>query len=191
MYTEIKKEETWEERQERETKEFRELYLVKFFELMKSLNIEYFTVDFNGAGDDGMVEDPLFVKDSDIPSWSDIRKEVGLTDDITYDSDEHTKLTKKATALHRHYCDPDNINNSPVYTKLPYDKQGRRYTVSEYINEFVCMYMSAKNIDWYNNEGGSGTFTYNDGQLQIEGQTFYQSEDPFDFEEFDSEVKNG
>ena len=53
------------------------------------------------------------------------------------------------------------------------------------------MYMSAKNIDWYNNEGGSGTFTFVDGQLQIEGQTYYREEDPFEFEEFDSEVKDG
>jgi prepilin-type processing-associated H-X9-DG protein len=54
------------------------------------------------------------------------------------------------------------------------------------------MYMSAKNIDWYNNEGGSGTFTFVDGHLQIEGQTYYREEDSFEFEELDSEVvKNG
>jgi len=50
------------------------------------------------------------------------------------------------------------------------------------------MYMSAKGIDWYNNEGGSGVFTYHNGELYISGQTYYREEDAFEFEESDSEV---
>ena len=62
--------------------------------------------------------------------------------------------------------------------------------MDEYINEFVCMYMSSKGIDWYNNDGGSGTFTFENGQLDVNGQTYYQSEEGFEFQE--SEVtENG
>ena len=44
--------------------------------------------------------------------------------------------------------------------------------------------------DWYNNDGGSGTFTFENGKLYVDGQTYYQSEEGFEFRE--SEVtKNG
>lgn len=185
-------EETWQERVDREAKEFREKYLPFFFKTMKEKKIEYFSVEFNGGGDDGCVEDPVYVKDSEIPSWSDTRKEVGITDDMKWDGDEYKRLVKKADALHRFYLDPENIGNMYVYTQMQWDNSHKRYNMNEYINEFVCMYMSAKNIDWYNNEGGSGVFTYVDGDLQIEGQTYYREEDSFEFEESDSEVvKNG
>ena len=185
-------EETWEERRERQSNEFREKHLPFFFETMKEKKIEYFTVEFNGGGDDGCVEDPVYVKDSEIPSWSDTRKEVGLTDDMKWDSKEYKRLVKKADALHRFYLDPENIGNTYVYVQMQWDNSRKRYNMNEYINEFVCMYMSAQNIDWYNNEGGSGTFTYHKGQLYITGQTYYREEDSFEFEELDSEVvKNG
>ena len=179
-------EETWEERVEREAKEFRDTHLPNFFKTMKDKDVKYFTVEFDGGGDDGSVERPVYVKDSEIPSWSDIRKEVGLTTDMK--DPEYKRLTKKADALHRFYLDPDGIGRMYVYTQMQWDKQSQRYNMDEYIQEFVGMYMSAKNIDWYNNEGGSGTFTFVDGHLQIEGQTYYREEDSFEFEESDSEV---
>ena len=184
--------ETWEERVKRESKEFRDKYLPSFFKTMKDKDIKYFTVDFNGGGDDGMVDIPTYVKDADIPSWSAIRDEVGITDDMRWDDPEFKKLNKKADALKRFYMDPDNIGGMYVYAQMQGDTQHQRYNMNEYIEEFVCMYMSAKCIDWYNNEGGSGTFTYTDGHLQIEGETYYRSEDSFEFEESDSKVvKNG
>ncbi len=186
------KEETWQEREAREAKEFKDTHLPNFFKTMKDKDIKYFTVDFNGGGDDGMVDDPVYVKESDIPSWHQIRDEVGITDDMKWDDPEFKKLNKKADALKRFYMDPDRIGNMYVYAELQYDTQPRSYSMDEYIKEFVGMYMSAKSIDWYNNEGGSGTFTYTDGHLQIEGETYYRSEDPFEFEESDSKVvKNG
>ena len=184
-------EETWEERKERQSKEFRDKYLPSFFGTMKQHDIDYFTVEFNGGGDDGCVEDPVYVSDEKIPSWTNIRDEVGITDDMKWDNPEYNLLRKKADALHHFYMDPDGKGKKYVYTQMQWDKQRQRYSMNEYINEFVNMYMSAKNIDWYNNEGGSGTFTFVDGQLQIEGQTYYREEDPFEFEEFDSEVKDG
>jgi hypothetical protein len=111
---------------------------------------------------------------------------------MRWDSKEYKKLVKKADALHRFYLDPENIGNTYVYVQMQWDNSHKRYNMNEYINEFVCMYMSAQNIDWYNNEGGSGTFTYHKGQLYITGQTYYREEDSFEFEELDSEVvKNG
>ena len=185
-------EETWQERADREAKEFRDKYLPTFFKTMKDKEIEYFTVEFNGGGDDGSVDNPVYAKDSEIPSWSDTREEAGITDDMKWDSKEYTRLVKKADALHRFYLDPENIGSTYVYAQMQWDNSHKRYNMNEYINEFVCMYMSAKNIDWYNNGGGSGTFTFVDGHLQIEGQTYYTEEDPFEFEESDSEVvKNG
>lgn len=181
-------EESWEERREREAKEFRDKYLPSFFGTMKQHDIEYFTVEFNGGGDDGCVDNPVYVKDTEIPSWTDIRKEVGITDGMTWDSPEYDRLNKKANALHRFYLDPDGIGRKYVYTQMQWDKQSQRYNMDEYIEEFVGMYMSAKNIDWYNNEGGSGTFTFENGELHIQGQTYYREEDPFEFEESDSKV---
>jgi len=181
-------EESWEERREREAKEFRDKYLPSFFKTMKDKDIEYFTVEFNGGGDDGMVERPVYVKDSEIPSWADTRKEVGITDDMKWDDPKYKQLSKKADALHRFYLDPDSKGMMYVYTQMQWDKESQRYNMDEYIEEFVGMYMSAKNIDWYNNEGCSGTVTYADGHLQVEGQTYYREEDPFEFEESDSKV---
>ena len=51
-----------------------------------------------------------------------------------------------------------------MFRQLQWDKQSRSYSMNEYINEFVCMYMSSKGIDWYNNDGGSGTFTFENGE---------------------------
>ena len=184
--------ETWQEREEREAKEFRVKYLPSFFNTMKEKEIDYFTVDFNGGGDDGSVDDPVYVSDEEIPSWTDIRKEVGITDGMTWDSPEFNRLNKKANALHKFYMDPDGKGKMYVYAQMQWDKQRQRYSMDEYIQEFVCMYMSARSIDWYNNEGGSGTFTYHKGQLYISGQVYIREEDSFEFEESDSEVvKNG
>ena len=181
-------EESWEERREREAKEFRDKYLPSFFGTMKQHDIEYFTVEFNGGGDDGCVDNPVYVKDAEIPSWTDIRKEAGITDGMTWDDPKYRQLSKKADALHRFYMDPDGIGRKYVYTQMQWDKQSQRYNMDEYIEEFVGMYMSAKNIDWYNNEGGSGTFTFENGELHIQGQTYYREEDSFEFEESDSKV---
>ena len=183
-------EESWEERREREAKEFRDKYLPSFFKTMKDKDIEYFTVEFNGGGDDGMVERPVYVKDSEIPSWADTRKEVGITDDMKWDDPKYNHLRRKADALHNFYLDPDGKGKLFVYAQMQWDKQPQRYNMNEYIEEFVCMYMSAKGIDWYNNEGGSGVFTYHNGELYISGQTYYREEDAFEFEESDSEVVN-
>lgn len=180
--------ETWQEREERECKEFRAKYLPSFFNTMKEKEIDYFTVDFNGGGDDGCVDDPVYVKDSEIPSWTDIRKEVGITDKMGWDSPEYDRLTKKANALHRFYLDPDGTGRKYVYAQMQWDKQRQRYSMDEYIQEFVAMYMSARSIDWYNNEGGSGTFTFENGELHIQGQTYVREEDPFEFEESDNKV---
>lgn len=180
--------ETWQERVDREAKEFREKYLPSFFDTMKRHDIDYFTVDFNGGGDDGCVDSPVYVQDSEIPGWTDIRKEVGITDGMSWDSPEYDRLNKKANALHRFYQDPDGFGRKYVYTQMQWDKQSQRYSMDEYIEEFVGMYMSAKSIDWYNNEGGSGTFTYENGKLYVQGETYYRSEDPFEFEESDNKV---
>lgn len=180
--------ETWQERVEREAKEFRDKHLPSFFKTMKDKDIKYFTVDFNGGGDDGSVDDPVYVKDAEIPSWSSIRLEVGISDQMKWDDPEYDKLSKKANALHKFYKDPNNIGDMYVYAEMQWDKERRRYNMDEYIQEFVGMYMSAKNIDWYNNEGGSGTFTFENGELHVQGETYYRSEDPFEFEESDSKV---
>lgn len=185
-------EETWQERVDREAKEFRDIHLPAFFKTMKDRDIKYFTVDFDGGGDDGSVERPVYVKDAEIPSWSSIRLEVGITDQMNWDDPKFKQLSKKADAMHRFYMDPNGIGSTYVYAQMQWDKQSQRYSMDEYIQEFVGMYMSAKNIDWYNNEGGSGTFTFVDGHLQIEGRTYCREEDPFEFEESGSEVvKNG
>ena len=188
--TETKKEETWEEREARHTKEFRDKHLPDFFKTMKDNDIKYFTVDFSGGGDDGSVENPIYVRDAEIPSWSSIKLEVGISDQMNWDDPDYRRLEKKARALHKHYQDPDDIGNKYVYKQIQWDTSSRRYDMDEYINEFVCMYMSSKGIDWYNNDGGSGTFTYDNGKLNVDGQTYYTSEDGFDFEESEV-VENG
>ena len=190
--TETKKEETWEEREARHAKEFRDVHLPKFFKTMQDLDVEYFTVEFSGGGDDGSVENPVFVSSSQIPSWSNVRREAGIPDDMNWEHPDYQKLERKAAVLHQHYCDPDGIGNKYVYAQLQWDPSSKRYTLNEYINEFLCMYMSAKGIDWYNNEGGDGEVVYDNGKLTIEGQTYFREDDPFSFEELYSEaVKNG
>ena len=188
--TETKKEETWQEREERQAKEFRDRHLPKFFKTMKDLDVKYFTVDFSGGGDDGSVENPVFVKDEEIPNWSSIRLEVGMTDQMKWDDPMYQKLDRKAAALHRHYQDPDDIGRKYVYAQLQWDPASKRYTLNEYINEFVCMYMSSKGIDWYNNDGGDGTFTFENGKLSVDGQTYYTESEGFEFQEFEV-TKNG
>ena len=180
---ETKKEETWEEREARQAKEFRDEHLPNFFKTMKDNDVKYFTVDFSGGGDDGSVENPTYVKYAEIPSWSSIRQEAGITDQMNWDHPDYQKLERKAAALHKHYCDPNDVGNKYVYRQLQWDKSSRRYNMNEYINEFVCMYMSSKGIDWYNNDGGSGTFTFENGQLDVNGQTYYTSEEGFEFQE--------
>ena len=188
--TETKKQETWQEREEREAKEFRDKHLPNFFKTMEENDIKYFTVDFSGGGDDGSVENPVFAKDAEIPSWASIRLEAGISDQMKWGDPEFQKLERKASALHRHYQDPNEIGSKYVYRQLQWDKSSRRYNINEYINEFVCMYMSSKGIDWYNNDGGDGTFTFEDGKLKVDGQTYYRESEGFEFEE--SEVtKNG
>ena len=59
---------------------------------MKDMDVKYFTVDFNGGGDDGSVDDPVYVKDAEIPSWSDIKLEVGITDDMKWDDPDYQRL---------------------------------------------------------------------------------------------------
>ena len=181
--TETNKEETWQEREAREAKEFRDKHLPKFFKTMEDLDVKYFAVEFSGGGDDGSVENPVFVKDAEIPSWSSIRLEVGISDQMQWDDPNYQRLNRKADALHRHYLDPDNIGQKYVYAQLQWDKASTRYTLNEYINEFVCMYMSSKGIDWYNNDGGDGEVIYENGKLTVEGQTYYREDDPFEFEE--------
>ena len=44
--------------------------------------------------------------------------------------------------------------------------------------------------DWYNNDGGSGTFTFENGKLSVDGQTYYTESDEFKFEETEV-AKNG
>lgn len=188
--TETKKEETWQEREARHAKEFRDEHLPNFFKTMKDMDVKYFTVDFSGGGDDGSVEEPTYVKYAEIPSWSSIKLEAGISDQMNWDDPDYQRLEKKACALHKHYQDPDDIGSKYVYRQLQWDTQSRRYSINEYINEFVCMYMSSKGIDWYNNDGGSGTFTFENGKLYVDGQTYYQQEDPFEFEESEV-VKNG
>ena len=119
-----------------------------------------------------------------------ISEEVGITDDMKWDDPNYDRLSKKATALHKFYMDPNGIGRKYVYAQMQWDKQRQRYSMNEYINEFVCMYMSSKGIDWYNNDGGSGTFTYDNGKLNVDGQTYYTSEEGFEFEESEV-VKNG
>ena len=190
--TETKKEETWQEREARQAKEFRDKHLPEFFKTMKDNDIKYFTVDFSGGGDDGSVENPVYVKDAEIPSWSSIKLEAGLSDQMQWDDPQYQKLERKACALHKHYQDPDGIGNKYVYKQLQWDTHSHRYNMDEYINEFVCMYMSAKGIDWYNNEGGDGEVVYENGKLNIQGQTYFREDDPFSFEEsYNEAVKNG
>ena len=188
--TETKKEETWQEREARHAKEFRDNHLPEFFKTMKENDIKYFTVDFSGGGDDGSVESPVYAKDAEIPSWSSIRLEAGISDQMKWDDPDYQRLEKKARALHKHYQDPDDIGSKYVWRQLQWDKSSRRYNMDEYIDEFVCMYMSSKGIDWYNNDGGSGTFTYDNGKLNVDGQTYYTSEEGFEFQESEV-VKNG
>ena len=92
---------------------------------MKEKDIQYFAVEFNGGGDDGCVDDPIFVKKDEIPSWSDIRKEAGITEDMKWDDPEFRKLSKKADALHRFYLDPDGKGRMFVYTQMQWDKECR------------------------------------------------------------------
>ena len=188
--TKTKKEETWQEREARQAKEFRDDHLPNFFKTMKDNDIKYFTVDFSGGGDDGSVESPVYVKNAEIPSWSSIRQEAGISDDMKWDDPDYQKLEKKARALHKHYQDPDDIGSKYVYRQLQWDTSSRRYNMNEYINEFVCMYMSSKGIDWYNNDGGDGRFTFENGKLSVDGQTYYTESDGFKFEETEV-AKNG
>ena len=102
---------------------------------------------------------------------------------MKWDDPNYQRLERKAAALHKHYCDPDDVGKKYVYRQLQWDKSSRRYSIDEYIEEFVCMYMSSKGIDWYNNDGGSGTFTYEDGKLNVDGQTYYTDQDNFEFNE--------
>ena len=179
---EEKKQETWEERESRMKKEFKGHKLPEFFKIMKEQNIEYFSISFNGAGDSGDFNELYFVDEKDVPNWSDIRDEAGVDSEVKLwdmSDPETVKLDNKCKALRKYYLDPlDHSNNNVWIASKPHSQ---RISIEEYITEIVDMYLNVEGIDWYNNEGGHGTATFEDGVLEIDGGTYYHEENEFNY----------
>ena len=185
---EEKKHETWEERDARLKKEFEEIKLPEFFKIMREQDIEYFQISFNGAGDDGSFDDLYFVSNSDVPSRREIQKEAGIDPDkFMYDMAnlDDRKSQNKVEVLAEHYRDPLRLGKKYIWIKTEEygksEKVDRRICIDEYIIDFVDKYLNQKDIDWYNNEGGHGTATFEDNVLSVEGGTYYHEENRFDF----------
>ena len=64
---------------------------------------------------------PVYAKDAEIPSWSSIRLEAGISDQMKWDDPDYQRLEKKARALHKHYQDPDDIGSKYVWRQLQWD----------------------------------------------------------------------
>ena len=191
---EEEKQETWREREERLKKEFKEHKLPEFFEIMKKQDIEYFSIDFNGAGDSGDFEDVYFVDEKDVPNNAELRKEAGIDPKkymFNMSDPEDRKLENKVTALKDYYIDPLGHGKKHVWIKN-WKGESKYISIQEYVTDIVDQYLNAESIDWYNNEGGHGTATFEDGILEIDGGTFFYEEEGFNFH-FDSkdyEVKD-
>jgi len=182
------KQETWEERESRIKKEFKEHKLPEFFKIMKEQNIEYFSISFNGAGDSGDFDEIYFVSEKDVPTWSDIRDEAGVDPETKLwdmSNPEHAKLDNKCKVLRGYYLDPLRLSDNYVWIE---DKpHSKRISINDYIIEIVDQYLNVEGIDWYNNEGGRGTAIFEDGELEIDGGTYYHEENGFNFK---AESKN-
>lgn len=179
---EEKKQETWEESESRIKKEFEEHKLPEFFKIMKEQNIEYFSISFNGAGDSGDFDEVYFVDEKNVPHHSDIRNEAGVDQETKLwdmSNPDTVKLHNKCEALRKYYLDPLGFGNNYVWIEdKPY---ARRISIQEYITEIVDGYLNKEGIDWYNNEGGHGTATFEDGELMIDGGTYYHEENSFNY----------
>ena len=189
---EEQKQETWQEREERLKKEFKKYTLPEFFKVMKDKDIEYFSIDFNGCGDSGDFEDIYFVDEKDVPNNAELRDEAGIDPEknmFNMSDPEDRKLQNKVTALRDYYLDPLGHGKQHIWTRRMYDNgikpESKYISIQEYIIEVVDQYLNAESIDWYNNEGGHGTATFEDGVLEIDGGTYYYEENGFNFH-FDS-----
>ena len=128
--TETKKEETWQEREARHAKEFRDNHLPEFFKTMKENDIKYFTVDFSGGGDDGSVESPVYAKDAEIPSWSSIRLEAGISDQMKWDDPDYQRLEKKLVLC---------INITRIQMTLAVSMYGDNYNGISHLEDTIWM----------------------------------------------------
>ena len=190
---ETKKEETWQERMDRENKIFKDESIPEFHKFMKEYNVKYFTLEFSGGGDSGDFESVYFVDRDEIPKCDDIRKEAGLdkydqnNKPVNWDDPKYQMARNKFEALHEYYMDPLRKGHKYLHYKPTGHDDYKSTTLSEYIKDFIGEYMSYKCIDWYNNEGGYGEVIYKDGKLEIEVETYYRESDTHNF----SEVDNG
>ena len=190
---ETKKEETWQERVDRENKIFKDESIPEFHKFMKEHKVRYFTVEFSGGGDSGDFESVYFVKKDDMPKNDVIRKEAGLdkydqnNTSVSWDDPKYQMARNKFEALDEYYMDPFRKGRKYLYYKPAGHSDYKSTTLSEYIKNFIGEYMSYKCIDWYNNEGGYGEVVYKDGKFKIEVETYYRESDTHKF----SEVDNG
>ena len=189
MSTSTTKEETWQERIDRQNKSFQEHALPEFHRFMKQHDVIYFAVSFNGGGDSGDFESVHFVTQDEIPDGSVIQKEAGVPKGThLYDMTNvnNKKLHNKVHALEDYYRDPMRLGYKYIWYKPHTSEEHRSTTLSEYIIDFIGDYMNYKSIDWYNNEGGSGEVVYEDGVLTIECETYYRESECHTFEEIDN-----
>ena len=187
--TKINKEETWEERRLRENTEFKEHSLPEFHKFMKQHDVKYFTVEFNGGGDSGDFEDVCFVKSDEIPDYKTIQKEAGIPDGTNmYDmaNIDNKKMHNKYEALREYYNDPMRLGRKYIWYKPTHSDEHRSTNLADYICDFIGEYMNYQQIDWYNNEGGSGLVKYEDKVLSIEVETYWRDSEITTFEEVDN-----
>ena len=121
--TETKKEETWDERIDRQNNMFQKHSIPEFHRFMKEHDIKYFAVNFNGGGDSGDFEDVYFVTKDEIPDPKVIHKEAGVPKGIhLYDMTNvnNKKLHNKVHALEDYYRDPMRLGHKYIYYK-PYE----------------------------------------------------------------------
>lgn len=181
--------ETWEERRLRENKEFKEHSIPEFHRFMKQHDVKYFTVEFNGGGDSGDFENVHFVKSDEIPDHDVISKEAGIPEgQHAYDMTNlnNRKLLNKLYALEDYYRDPLRIGHKYIWYKPKHASEHRSTNLADYICDFIGGYMDYQQIDWYNNEGGSGHVVYENGEINIEVETYYRESEITTFKEVDN-----
>lgn len=184
-----KEAEDWMKKRERELKEKAKTFkneMTVFFKMLKDNHVDFFRVEFQGGGDDGQIESTVFNKGEYKKSW-EISKEIGADKyDWNDTSNEALKAHEKVRLLSELEEDPLGRGHISIHFGDEWK------TIKDIINDWCMTYTEMKDIDWYNNDGGSGYFEWNGKEIDIEINTNYTEQDINSFTEtVPKEVVNG